>query len=131
MIVSFICDDKGRILAGESLADGVRDVSALNPDGFSINCVSPRHAALALATLRSVTDLPIAVYANVGHPGSQGSDDTMRLDVTEDEYAALAAEWLKIGASIIGGCCGTTPAYIARLREILPRRHEGTKGFLK
>lgn len=120
VIVSFICNNRGTILGGDSLSDAVTALADLRPDGFSLNCVSARHMAAPLKELRSLTDLPIAVYANVGHPGAQEPGEGFRREVGEEEYAACATEWLRLGASIIGGCCGTTPAYIAKLAEILP-----------
>ncbi len=127
VIVSLICNEEGKILSGESLADAVRTIAPLHPDGFSLNCISPRKASRILAELRSLTDRPIAVYANIGRPGAQAGNESLRSDVDADEYATCAADWLRLGASIIGGCCGSTPEYISRLCKILPQKHEGTK----
>jgi S-methylmethionine-dependent homocysteine/selenocysteine methylase len=43
----------------------------------------------------------------------------MTCDVTEEEYGSFALQWQREGASIIGGCCGTTPGYIRGLVEAL------------
>jgi S-methylmethionine-dependent homocysteine/selenocysteine methylase len=58
------------------------------------------------------------LYANIGH-----TDDikgwTNTEEVSPAGYATLAQNWLKLGASLVGGCCGTSPAYIAALAELV------------
>jgi methionine synthase I (cobalamin-dependent) len=112
VVVSFICDAEGRLLSGESLQDAVRMIGELDPTVFSINCVSPRHLKPSLDGLKNATDLPIAVYANVGLPESDKHGWEFTHNVLEAEYERFALEWVRNGASIVGGCCGTTPAYI-------------------
>lgn len=111
VVVSFVCDRNGRLLGGESLQDAVREVTALSPTAFSINCVSPRYLATAMAELKAASQLPFAVYGNVGAPESDKHGWEFDRDVLENEYARYALEWQRDGASIIGGCCGTSPAY--------------------
>jgi S-methylmethionine-dependent homocysteine/selenocysteine methylase len=45
-------------------------------------------------------------------------------DISEDEYAVHARDWQHMGASIIGGCCGTTPEYIRAVKRALAGRAE-------
>ena len=117
-VVSFLCNTTANLYGGESLEDAVMQIAPLQPAAFSINCISPRYLAVALRKLISVTDLPIAVYANVGGPEQErGADFTV--DTGPDAYTRFAREWLSIGASIFGGCCGTTPVYIRALQELL------------
>ena len=75
---------------------------------------------LGVKELKRSTKLPFALYGNVGLPESDKHGWEFTHDVQEDEYARCAVEWQREGAAIIGGCCGTTPAYIrqvARERE--------------
>jgi homocysteine S-methyltransferase len=115
VVVSFVCNQEGNLYGGESLAEAIRTLTTLRPAGFSINCVSPRYLNAALITLKSHTELPIAVYANVGLPENERQGWEFTRDVLEDEYATYAKAWRHHGASIIGGCCGTTPEYIRSL----------------
>lgn len=112
VVVSFICDAEGRLLGGESLSDAVRMISEQEPTAFSVNCVSPRHLKPSFDGLKSATGLPIAVYGNVGLPESDKHGWEFTRNVLEAEYERFAVEWVRNGASIVGGCCGTTPAYI-------------------
>jgi S-methylmethionine-dependent homocysteine/selenocysteine methylase len=70
-----------------------------------------------LPWLRQATRLPLGVYANTGRFANPGWDFT--LADTPDEYCAYAREWVKEGAQIVGGCCGTGPEHIRELvREL-------------
>jgi len=120
VVVSFICNRVGNLLSGESLAEAVRTVDAFNPRAFSVNCVSPRFMGTAIARLQAATSRPFAVYGNVGLPEDrQGWEFTY--DILAEQYARYALEWLKSGASIVGGCCGTTPEYIGFIHELLTK----------
>lgn len=116
--VSFTLDDENRLLSGEPLRDAVRAVLPFRPQAVLVNCIPVKQVASALALLRSITPSPIAVgaYGNVGHV-----DETVGWTLTHAvsplAYAEAAREWRAIGATIIGGCCGTTPEHIAALRE--------------
>jgi S-methylmethionine-dependent homocysteine/selenocysteine methylase len=116
VIVSFICRKDSTLYSGEKLEDAIKTLSALRPTAFSVNCVSPRFLGHILATVTSLTSLPIAVYGNAGLPEDERQDEQFTVDVSEDEYARLSKKWLQTGASIIGGCCGTTPNYIRTVR---------------
>jgi S-methylmethionine-dependent homocysteine/selenocysteine methylase len=118
VVVSFLCNENGDLYGGESLHDAVSAILPFAPTALSINCVSPRVIEKAVARLRSASSLPFGVYANVGVPGKEHSEP-MSCDVTEEEYSAFALQWSHHGAAIIGGCCGTTPAYIRKLVEAL------------
>jgi S-methylmethionine-dependent homocysteine/selenocysteine methylase len=118
-VVSFVCRPDGNLLSGEPLAAAVRALDELNPAAYSINCVAPIHLPKALSRLREVTTRPIAVYANVGLPEGEKSGWEFTHDVTEDAYGRYVQEWRTGGASIIGGCCGTSPSYIRSVVKAL------------
>lgn len=126
VVVSFICNREGDLYSGESLGEAVRSLSEFHPTVFSINCVSPRYAKRAIDNLLAAADRPFAVYANVGVPDNEQYGWEFTHDILEEEYATHAQEWRRRGASIIGGCCGTTPEYIRVLRKNLAPRTQGT-----
>jgi S-methylmethionine-dependent homocysteine/selenocysteine methylase len=69
-----------------------------------VNCVAARET-LAYVERIAKAGAPFGVYAN-----AFGADG-----VSPDEYARLARTWFAAGASVVGGCCGTTPAHVAAL----------------
>jgi S-methylmethionine-dependent homocysteine/selenocysteine methylase len=122
VVVSFLCGSEATLYNGDPLIEAARALSPLQPAAFSVNCVPPPTALRSLKALRSCSPLPVAVYANVGLAGGEQQSEEFVRVVSEDEYAAAALRWLDGGASIIGGCCGTTPAYIGRLCEVLDQQ---------
>jgi 5-methyltetrahydrofolate--homocysteine methyltransferase len=70
----------------------------------------------ALPILKSVSHKPLSVYAQ----GEGAPDDAQGWQFAEenaqDNYMKHVKHWIEEGAQIIGGCCGTSPAYIERLR---------------
>jgi 5-methyltetrahydrofolate--homocysteine methyltransferase len=59
----------------------------------------------------------IMVQSNAGLPKLQG--DTFVFDGTPEEMAGYAIEMRELGFSVIGACCGSTPAHIAAMRDAL------------
>jgi homocysteine S-methyltransferase len=96
----------------------VQAVQRLRPAAILINCVPLAYIARAFDELRAAHRGPIGLYANVGH-----ADDHAGWMLTDDvlpaAYAQHARRWLRQGAAIIGGCCGTTPDHIAALKNVL------------
>jgi S-methylmethionine-dependent homocysteine/selenocysteine methylase len=106
------------LLSGESIEAAVQALQALRPAALLINCVPLKLIDRAFDRLRAASDRPVGLYANVGHADDQ-KGWTLTDDVQPLAYAEQARQWLKQGAAIVGGCCGTTPAHIAAVRRVL------------
>lgn len=110
-VVSCVTDGDGRLLSGERVEDFARALLALPapPDALGVNCVAARSLAGDLARLAAAAPgIPLAAYGNTfGEP------------VAPEDYAALAAEWVALGARLVGGCCGTTAAHTAAVARLL------------
>lgn len=120
VLASFIAGADAKLLSGEALLDGVRAVAPLGPDAVLVNCLPPSRVAACLEVLRGEI-ARFGVYANLGEPVDHG-DAGRSEPCPPDAYARCAADWLARGASIVGGCCGTTPLHIRALRAELDRR---------
>jgi S-methylmethionine-dependent homocysteine/selenocysteine methylase len=119
--VGFVCampdrDEPVRLLSGETLNDAVARVNRLAPEAIFVNCAAPPTISAALQELRELTTRPTGAYANVGHVDENTG---WRPDerVTGERYAEHAAEWIALGARVVGGCCGTNPEHTAALRR--------------
>jgi S-methylmethionine-dependent homocysteine/selenocysteine methylase len=122
-------DQSGRLRSGESMAEAISALAGLPVNGFLVNCSAPESITAAIGQLAKLTDERIGGYANTFQPipenwrldGDKESDGfiPLRTDLDPSEYAAHASGWIKAGASIIGGCCGTRPAHIKKLRELI------------
>ena len=106
------------LLSGETIGAATAAMQRLKPAAILINCVPFGSIDRAFEQLRAASDGPIGLYANIGH-----ADDrqgwTLTDDVLPEAYARRARQWLECGASIVGGCCGTTPAHIAACRKMI------------
>ena len=94
----------------------VADSMARNePDVLLLNCAPPNHITAGLKQLAPLWNKPLGVYAHVGKfnpPEWQFTDE-----YNADQHLHECKKWHDLGATVIGGCCGTTPAYIKKVTE--------------
>jgi S-methylmethionine-dependent homocysteine/selenocysteine methylase len=124
-MVSWTVERTGQKLrGGDRLADAVSALDGLAPAALLFNCTSCGAATRALGQLRDLTDLPIGAYANPVHEEPEGGEPEVVISrpIGPGAYAQVAAGWVAAGATVVGGCCDTSPAFIAVLHRAL-RRH--------
>jgi homocysteine S-methyltransferase len=112
--------EDGTTLTGATPEEAVQALEALAVDALGVNCgVGPQSALDAIHRMAAGTSTPLAAMPNAGHPTTQGG---RQMYVSTPEYFAdYARRFAEGGVSIVGGCCGTTPAHIAAMRAALPR----------
>lgn len=87
-------------------------------DAIGVNCsLGPKQLLPVVKKILEYTDKPVIVQANAGLP-----DEKMRYNVSADEFATAYKKMLDTGVRIVGGCCGTTPEYIEKLRALADAR---------
>ena len=120
-------DRSGRLRSGESLDEAVRALEPLGIDALLLNCSTPEAIDAAWPGLAGAT-VPTGVYANAFtsiaalEPGGTVAVLEARTDLGPQAYAERAAGWVERGATIVGGCCETTPAHVRALAGRLARR---------
>ena len=132
-----LSDDPVRLRGGETIAEAIAELSDFDVSAHLFNCSSSGAVSAALPLLREHTVKPIGAYTN---PFKQEPSDGAYATNTPNwldpkAYADTANGWIKAGATIVGGCCGTNPAYIEALDRMrngahrLPnKRNEGAQG---
>jgi homocysteine S-methyltransferase len=102
---------------GETLAAAAAALADLPVEGLMVNCVPTGLVEPALRQLRAATDRPLGVYANSceSAPSQEALDACTVAALSPDDYAAASEAWVAAGATFIGGCCDTSPAYVAAL----------------
>ncbi len=98
---------------GDLFAQAARRLEELGVAAILVNCLPREDVPGTLPFLRGATSLPLGAYPNVGrflNPGWEHDETT-----TPEAYLADASLWVEEGATIVGGCCGTTPEHIAAL----------------
>jgi S-methylmethionine-dependent homocysteine/selenocysteine methylase len=109
--ISFTANADGDILSGGSWREAVGKVEQHEPIFIGVNCVPPSVASKALMKMREATSLPLAAYGNgAGEPGGEDGWKFTNADHV-NEFAAHCRDWVELGATVIGGCCGTNQMY--------------------
>ena len=114
VLVSLILDQDGEgdLLSGEELDVAWAHIRPLPVAGLLVNCSPPRVITSALERMQWRDERrPLGAYANFGRADeiSGWAPDTT---TPPEDYAECVREWLALGARLIGGCCGTTPAHV-------------------
>jgi 5-methyltetrahydrofolate--homocysteine methyltransferase len=108
-------------LMGETPALCLKALADHGADIVGSNCSHGSPVFLDLARLlRDSTDLPLIVQPNRGRPTLEGG--TVIYKQTAEEFVADMQAIAALGADVVGGCCGTDPEFIAKLREGLADR---------
>jgi len=132
VMVSLTYQEDGRTLLGTP-----PEVSAAIFEGFGVaavgaNCsLGPESFVEIIKKTASVTETPIIVYANAGLPILK--DGKTIYPEPPETFGKYAVEFVKAGANIIGGCCGTTPEHIRAIKEAVkglkPVKRNPVKGL--
>ncbi len=111
---------KDRTMMGVSPEQAAEELTEAGADVIGANCGIGIEAYVPIcASLSSATDLPIWIKANAGLPAMEGGKAVYR--TSPEEFANHLPPLLDAGAQFVGGCCGTNPAFITALREVLGR----------
>ncbi len=103
----------------EQAARGLREAGA---DVVGSNCGNGiEHMVQIARSLRQSTEAPLIIQSNAGLPIIDGARTTY--PESPEFMADHAALMLEAGVTVIGGCCGTTPAHIKALRTMIDARH--------
>jgi homocysteine S-methyltransferase len=118
--MSFSCRDGAHLCDGSPFDRAVA-VAASSPSvvAVGVNCTSPLHVASLVEIAAEGADRAVVCYPNRGafwDPVRKVWVDPPRQDARP---ALRPVEWRDAGASLIGGCCGTTPADIAAFASAL------------
>ena len=107
----------GRMLPGTEIGAAITALSPLGVDVLGINCATgPVEMYEPLRQLSESANLPISCLPNAGLPSVV--DGHMHYDLTPEALAEHHAKFVgEYGISIVGGCCGTTPAHLAAVVE--------------
>ena len=113
ILASLIFDGSGKLLTGGSPQAAVALLEGLGVDVIGLNCgLGPQEMAPVFTRLWEAASVPLLLQPNAGLPRSEGGKTVY--DVTPADYAAQMAELAPM-ATLLGGCCGTTPAHLAAL----------------
>lgn len=115
--ISFSAKDAQHINSGEPIATCAKWLDTQEQVvAIGINCTAPHYIESLIAQIRAVSSKPIIVYPN-GGASYDGITKTWSTSAQTSSYGKMASVWYEKGASIIGGCCQTTPDDIAQIAQ--------------
>ena len=107
----------GRTMMGNSVEDIVAALDGRRVEAVGLNCsLGPEDALPILKEFAAATDLPLFFKPNAGLPTLE-KDGTSRAALDIEAFVDSVLPAVEIGATYIGGCCGSSPDYIRRLVE--------------
>lgn len=110
-------ESDGRTLYGTDAQTAAVVLESLGAAAIGTNCsTGPDKMTEIIRQMAAVTTVPIIAKPNAGLPSLDEAGNTI-YDMEAPEFAASMKELVEAGASILGGCCGTTPEYIRMLKE--------------
>lgn len=117
VVVTMIFDESGKLLTGGDVASVTAMLEGLGVDAVGFNCgLGPEQMKNLLPQLTACCSLPVVINANAGLPMVVNGQTVFH--VAPEEFAQSVKTLVEMGAGIVGGCCGTTPAHIQRVVEL-------------
>ena len=108
-------DEKGKMLTGGNVESVTALLEGLGADVIGLNCgLGPIQLLPFMRDMAKVSSTPILVNPNAGLPRSEGGKTVY--DIDADEFAAAMQDMARNGATVLGGCCGTTPEHIHKTK---------------
>src|SRR5205807_4863674 len=108
----------GKMLLGTDISSVLATLEALEVDVIGLNCsTGPEDMRDAIRFLGETSSKPVHCIPNAGLPLQGPNGETIFPEEPEPLAAVLGEFVERYGVSIVGGCCGTTPAHIAAMAE--------------
>jgi 5-methyltetrahydrofolate--homocysteine methyltransferase len=116
ILLTMTFEENGRTFTGVSPECMIAVAEGLGVDAVGVNCsLGPEELMPVLQKICSITNLPVIAKPNAGLPDPV----TNLFNVGAEEFSESAVKLADIGVKIFGGCCGTTPAHIKAVTDIL------------
>ncbi len=114
VICTMTFDENGRSFTGCLPESMVATIEGLGVDALGVNCsLGPKQLLPIVKTITEIANVPVIVQANAGLPVLENNQAVYKM--TAYEFFQGVREFVKLGASIIGGCCGTNETFIKEI----------------
>ena len=121
IFVTNVYDTECHLLTGANPETMVAILEGLGVDAIGLNCsLGPEQMKTVVPRLVAAASVPVIVNPNAGLP--RVVDGKTVYDVNAEKFALYMEEIADMGAAFLGGCCGTTPAYIKAVTEKLKNK---------
>lgn len=109
-------DESGHTFFGTTVEAMTYTLEGLGVSALGVNCsLGPAQLVPIVKRICELSHIPVMVQPNAGLPVMR--NDESHYDVTPDEFADISREFASMGVNILGGCCGTSPAHISKMKN--------------
>lgn len=116
IFVTCVYDENAKLMTGADPAAMVAMLEGLRVDAVGMNCsLGPEQMVKIVPKIVGEASIPVIVNPNAGLPKSVGGKTVY--DVDADMFSNIMIDIVNAGATIVGGCCGTTPEFIKKTIE--------------
>ena len=110
--------EDGRTFVGTDPLTAVLTLQSLGIEAVGVNCsLGPIELLPIVGEILTYANIPVMVQANAGLP--EMKDGQTFYPLTVDDYGLAVEKMLKSGVRIVGGCCGTNPDFIQKIRQLI------------
>ena len=119
MLFTFTMQPDGSLFSGRDAAPVLQELEETGACAVGFNCVAADNMTAGLVSrLRRYVKGPLVCKPNAGNPVI-GENNLPVYPMGPEEFAGIVADCKEMGARVLGGCCGTTPAHIAAVKKIV------------
>ena len=119
VLCSLTVQSDGSAYFGGNCVDALEELQELGASAAGVNCsCGPEQLVSLVRNMKAVARIPLLVKPNAGMPAISDDGEAV-YPMTAAEFAAHMRVLLEAGANLIGGCCGTTPEFIAEMKRKL------------
>lgn len=117
--LSFTCEGDGNLYFGGNIVEAAVVLQEMGADAVGVNCsVGPDQLEAIIGKLKENLDIPVLAKPNAGIPQIDEKGNA-HYNMDADTFAQCMKKLKDRGASVLGGCCGTTPEYVAKMCRTL------------
>lgn len=114
---TFTMQSDGSLFFGMDVGPILKELERSGAAAVGFNCVTADSMTAGLvAKLRRFVSIPLICKPNAGMPVIR-EDGLAHYDMTPEDFSSVMTDCVQMGATLLGGCCGTTPAHIAALTQ--------------
>lgn len=118
VLYTFTMQPDGSLFSGRDAAPILQSLAQAGAAAVGFNCVAADSMTPGLVSrLRRYVKGPLVCKPNAGNPVI-GQDNLPHYPMTPEEFGSILADCHSMGASVLGGCCGTDPTFIAKLKHL-------------
>ena len=116
VFVSNAYGEDGKLMTGATPSAMVAMLEGMGADAIGVNCsLGPKALMPVIGEYLKYSSIPVIVKPNAGMPVVR--DGETCYDLSPSEFASDVSDMMRLGARVVGGCCGTTPEYISELTK--------------